>query len=95
MVLLASLLEEPHGSGSSSLQKRLHRVNGYPMKFDFWKLYIKIKKLTHREEGQDLIEYALLVGQIALLAILSMQTVASSVSGIFNKVGSILSTYTG
>jgi pilus assembly protein Flp/PilA len=50
--------------------------------------------LVHDEEGQDLIEYALVVALIALAATAGMGTVATSISTAFSKIGSRLTTYT-
>ena len=41
--------------------------------------------------GQDLIEYALMAGFVAVAAGAIMPNVASSISSIFSKVGSVLS----
>jgi pilus assembly protein Flp/PilA len=40
--------------------------------------------------GQDLIEYALMAGFVAVAAGAIMPNVASSISSIFSKVGSVL-----
>ena len=40
------------------------------------------------ESGQDLIEYALIAALIALSAVGAMSTVGSSISNVFNSVGS-------
>jgi len=41
--------------------------------------------------GQDLIEYALMAGFVAVVAGAIMPTVATSISQIFSKVASVLS----
>ena len=41
--------------------------------------------------GQDLIEYALMAGFVAVAAGAIMPNVAGSISSIFSKVGSVLS----
>ena len=41
--------------------------------------------------GQELIEYALMAGFVAVAAGAIMPNVASSISSIFSKVGSVLS----
>ena len=52
-------------------------------------LILKIKALRdHR--GQDLIEYALMAGFVAVAAGAVMPGVASSISTIFSKVGSVM-----
>jgi pilus assembly protein Flp/PilA len=45
----------------------------------------ELKRLWQQEEGQDLIEYGLLVFLIALAAIASMKGLASSVSTVFKS----------
>jgi pilus assembly protein Flp/PilA len=48
-----------------------------------FKLYVK---LLNREEGQDLVEYALVVAIIALGATASMQSLASVISTAFGSI---------
>ena len=52
----------------------------------FLKLYMKIENLTTSEEGQDLVEYALLVSLVALAAIASARSVASAITTVFSRV---------
>jgi pilus assembly protein Flp/PilA len=47
-------------------------------------------RLWRETHGQDLIEYALMAGFVALAAGAVMPGVASSISTIFSKVGSVL-----
>ena len=49
-----------------------------------------IKSFTRREEGQDLLEYALLVALIALVAIGAVGAAGTSVSAIFTDVATKL-----
>jgi len=42
------------------------------------------------ESGQDLIEYGLILGVMALALIASMDSLANSISNFFNKVGNTL-----
>jgi pilus assembly protein Flp/PilA len=65
------------------------------MKFELWKLYSKIQNLMQREEGQDLIEYALVVALIAFAATAGMGTLANNINTAFTNIGSTLTTYTG
>ena len=44
----------------------------------------------NREEGQDLVEYALLVCLIALAAITGVKKVATAVTTVFNNISSSL-----
>jgi pilus assembly protein Flp/PilA len=52
-------------------------------------LILKIKALRDTR-GQDLIEYALMAGFVAVAAGAVMPGVADSISTIFSKVGSVL-----
>ena len=47
--------------------------------------------LLKDESGQDLIEYALMAGFVAVAAGAIMPGVSSSISQIFSKVGSVMS----
>lgn len=53
-----------------------------------------MKRLWKEEEGQDLIEYALLVALVALAATAGMGTLASGINDAFSNVAATLGTYT-
>jgi Flp pilus assembly pilin Flp len=48
--------------------------------------YLAVAALRDREEGQALVEYALLLSLIAVASIAILTTLGHSVSGIFSKV---------
>lgn len=50
------------------------------------KMYVKFQDLMNREEGQDLVEYALLVSLIALAAIVGVNKVTQAVTTIFSNI---------
>ena len=52
-------------------------------------LLLKIRVLTDTR-GQDLIEYALMAGFVAVAAGAIMPNVATSISTIFSKIGSVM-----
>jgi pilus assembly protein Flp/PilA len=52
-------------------------------------LFLRLRPLKGTR-GQDLIEYALMAGFVAVAAGAVMPGVASSISTIFSKVGSVL-----
>ena len=54
------------------------------------KLSIKMKSLIEDEQGQDLIEYALVVALIAFAATAGMGTLATNINTAFVKIGSKL-----
>lgn len=45
-----------------------------------------VKSFARNEEGQDLLEYALLVALIALVAIVAVEAAGTSVSAIFTRI---------
>jgi pilus assembly protein Flp/PilA len=59
------------------------------MKDLLMKLYVKAQ-LFREDNGQDLIEYALLAALIALAATVGMNTVASNISNAFSTIGTKL-----
>ncbi len=56
-----------------------------------WSLWNKIKTNISKEEGQTAVEYTLLLALVALAIILANPSLRSSVSVIFSKVSSGLS----
>jgi pilus assembly protein Flp/PilA len=58
------------------------------------KLYVKIQTLRADQNGQDLIEYALVVALIAFAAAAGMSTVATKINTAFTSIGTKLTTYT-
>jgi pilus assembly protein Flp/PilA len=65
------------------------------MKDQLWKLPIKIQSILNRDEGQDLIEYALIVALVAFAATASMKTLAVAINTAFSNTGTKLTSYTG
>jgi pilus assembly protein Flp/PilA len=55
-------------------------------------LYVRFQDLMNREEGQDLVEYALVVALIALSATVGMKSLASGINGAFDSVSVSLRT---
>jgi pilus assembly protein Flp/PilA len=60
------------------------------MKETMLKLSVKLQTLMMREEGQDLIEYALVVALIAFAAVGSMKLLATDINGVFANIGTQL-----
>ena len=50
-----------------------------------------MKKLVSEEEGQGLVEYALIIALIALVVIGALQATGSSISGLFDSIKNALS----
>jgi Flp pilus assembly pilin Flp len=55
------------------------------------KLYLAVSTLAGDDRGQDMVEYALLAGFIAVAAGATMPPIANSISQIFSKLGSLTS----
>jgi pilus assembly protein Flp/PilA len=53
-------------------------------------LYVKFQSLKNGEEGQDLVEYALLVALIALVCVSGVNNVATAVNNVFGAISSSL-----
>ena len=62
------------------------------MKNNLWLLSIKLQNLINREEGQDLVEYALVVALIAFAAIGGMNSLAAGINTAFNHIATKLTT---
>jgi pilus assembly protein Flp/PilA len=55
-------------------------------------LYTRFQALTRNDEGQDLLEYALLVALIALVAVGAITLAGSNVNVIFGRIATALGT---
>jgi pilus assembly protein Flp/PilA len=64
------------------------------MKDKLMMLSAKIQNVLMSEEGQDLIEYALVVALIAFAATAGMKAVAAGINTAFINIGTKISTYT-
>ena len=54
------------------------------------KLYVKFQAALGSEEGQDLVEYSLLVALVALVCISGISKVATGVNAAFSNISSSL-----
>ena len=52
--------------------------------------YIRMRSLLTREDGQDLVEYALVASLLSLAATAAMGTLAGAINGAFNAIASKL-----
>ena len=59
------------------------------MKQLIWRTLWRLR-IVKETKGQDLIEYALMAGFVAVAAGALMPSVASSISTVFSKVGSVM-----
>lgn len=54
------------------------------------KLWIKVQTIAMREEGQDLVEYALVVGLISIAAVTALKGVAGAINGVITNITTTL-----
>lgn len=59
-----------------------------------WKAYFAFRALMEREEGQDLVEYALIVALIALAATAGMNSLAEEINSFYKLVSGNIYYYT-
>jgi pilus assembly protein Flp/PilA len=59
------------------------------------KLCIRIQNLTSREEGQDLVEYAMVVALVAFGTTAGMQSLAAGLNSIFQRISTNLGSLIG
>ncbi len=53
----------------------------------FSQIIYQLLKETHRsEKGQDLAEYSMLIGLIALLVVVSLTIIGTSINDVFNAI---------
>jgi Flp pilus assembly pilin Flp len=50
------------------------------------RLYLNLRSSGSRQEGQALIEYALIISLIALVAIVALQTTGTNIKGVLNTI---------
>jgi Flp pilus assembly pilin Flp len=55
------------------------------------KVYVKAQNLRNREEGQSLVEYALLITLVSLAAVAGVNSVASAINTVFSNISTTLS----
>lgn len=84
----------PVATGGCKVGLRLSQNSSYgeefTMKDKLLMLSIKLRTLLSDEEGQDLIEYALVVALIAFGAVAAMTALSSDINTAFSDIGTKL-----
>jgi pilus assembly protein Flp/PilA len=62
------------------------------MKTNLGMLYSRVQRLISEQEGQDLVEYALVAALVALGATTGMKALASDINTAFQNVGTSFTT---
>jgi pilus assembly protein Flp/PilA len=73
-----------HGSGRKITEREKS------MRGTLLNLCVKFQSLKNGEQGQDLVEYALLVALIALVCISGVNNVAAAVNTVFTNISTSL-----
>jgi pilus assembly protein Flp/PilA len=73
------------------LRTRLQIIFGGHMTYRIELFWNRLRLLIDDTEGQDLVEYALLAGFVAVAAGALLPGISTSVSTIFSRMGSVLS----
>jgi len=68
---------------------RKNQVNNFLLK-----LYVRLQELSIREEGQDMVEYALIVCLISLGCTATSKLLAGGLTTAYSNISSTLGTYT-
>lgn len=77
------------GSGGDEGLWRKNQVNNFLLK-----IYVRLQELSIREEGQDMVEYALIVCLISLGCTATSKLLASGLTSAYSNISSTLGTYT-
>jgi pilus assembly protein Flp/PilA len=56
------------------------------MKNALLKLYVSLQTLMMQEEGQDLVEYALVLALVSVLAVASLTVLSGSITSVFTNI---------
>jgi pilus assembly protein Flp/PilA len=77
--------------GRPSLKLGIPNLNGEnEMNNLMLKLFVQMQTLMAREEGQDLVEYALVVALVAFGATAALKTLGSGLNSAFTNISSTL-----
>jgi pilus assembly protein Flp/PilA len=63
-------------------------VNTYMLK-----LYVRLQEMASREDGQDLVEYALVIGLITFGATAATKFLAAGLTSAFTNISATLGSY--
>jgi len=55
-------------------------------------LYLYLKNLLHSEEGQDLIEYALIIVLVVIAAVVGARALGTTINGVWATITTWLTT---
>ena len=56
----------------------------------YWKIRFKLQVLMIRDEGQDLVEYALVISLVAIAAVASLTVLSHKITAVFSTIDTSL-----
>jgi pilus assembly protein Flp/PilA len=61
-------------------------------RFTLWMVQLKtlVEELKNREEGQTLVEYALIIALVSVACIAGLQAMTGALNGIFSQISAAL-----
>jgi pilus assembly protein Flp/PilA len=62
------------------------------MRSEFWNICLRLRSLLIREDGQDLVEYALVASLISTALVLSMNAVAAQLNTLVTHISAVIAT---
>jgi Flp pilus assembly pilin Flp len=73
------------GPGGPERSSSMERVRQFTIR-----LYLAATELRDREEGQTLVEYALILALVSVTAVAALQALSGGINGIFSQIVSDL-----
>jgi pilus assembly protein Flp/PilA len=61
-----------------------------PMNNTLIKLYVMFQNLMNREEGQDLVEYALIIALVSIALVVSLNGLTAAITAVFTSIANKL-----
>lgn len=61
-------------------------------KKEYTRMKALLRNLVVREEGQDLVEYALLAALLSIVSIVALQTLGPTISAVWDRINTAIST---
>jgi pilus assembly protein Flp/PilA len=83
----------PIGRPSSCARANRNRAAaGRERKKEYTRMKALLRNLVVREEGQDLVEYALLAALLSIVSIVALQTLGPTISAVWDRINTAIST---
>lgn len=88
--MVSSVVGDPSRTDQLRRDVRRRRPEDHTGEIEMTVLWLQTQPWLYREEGQDLMEYALLISLIILLVIAALTLIGQSISPLFSSIASRL-----